>query len=423
MANLEYLHDIVKGLDGGKTLPPQAWLDRPLLPAQRAFLALPNKYKLFGGGIGSGKSYLGSLVALSNMRPGRDGLVVAPTYRMLSTVGQALILQHLNDNDCSYSFLKSEERLSYNGATTYFRSAERADLIRGLSVGWCWLDEGAMCGEALWRIILGRLRQLDPEAWITSTPQGFNWLYDYFVEAANPEYGHIQSATRENTYLPPEYLQSLEANYSSSFHDQELLGAFTSESGLVYPEFDRSIHVVEPFPIPVSWKKTAALDFGFYHPFATLWAAWDGDGAVYVYREYREAQKLLREHAAVLRSGDRVAYFISDHDSQDRRELYELGISTRSAHKDVVPGIQSVKARLKIQDNGEPRLYVFKSCPKLIREMGSYSWHQSQSLVSDSEKVKKLDDDLSDCLRYLSYFEDRANRRASFPPLAAIMGL
>jgi phage terminase large subunit len=295
-------------------------------------------------------------------------------------------------------------------------------LFRGLSVAWAWVDEGGLCSEELWKVVLGRLRQSDPQAWITTTPQGFNWLFDFFVEAENPEYGYVRSATAENNYLPPEYLQSLEANYSGSFHDQELLGAFTAPSGLVYPEFDRRVHMVDPFPIPGSWKKVGGIDFGYYHPLGCLWAAFDGDGTMFIYREYREAQRLLKDHAAVLRSEPGVTYYISDHDSQDRSELHALGIGTRAAAKDVVQGLQSVQGRLKVQGNGKPRLYVFKSCPKLAREFSMYSWHQSQSVISDAEKVMKIGDDLLDCLRYISYYEDRLNRRASFPPLAAMLG-
>lgn len=408
MANLEYLHDILKGLDGGKTLPPEAWLRRPLLPAQRDFVSLPNRFKLFLGGIGSGKSHVGALMALSRMRPGERGLVICPSYRLMSSVSQALLLDFLNAEDCSYTFKKSEESLLFNNCLTFFRSAERVDLLRGLSASWLWCDE--MVSEELWKVAMGRLRYGEnQQAWLTTTPAGFNWVYDLWT-SDNPEYGMVQSSSRQNTYLPEDYLKSLEMNYSGSFADQELEGKFTSPSGLVYSEFSRAVHYVDPFPIPRSWRRVAAIDFGYVHSFACLWVAFDEDGRAYAYKEYKQPQRLLREHAEVLRSGDKVEYFLSDHDSQDRRELHALGINTHAAKKDVVPGIQSVKARLQVQGDGRPRLYVFKSCPKLAKEFGTYSWYETNSQVTADEKVVKIEDDLCDCLRYLSYYEERRSR-------------
>lgn len=403
--NIEFLRDITHNLAAERTVPPESWLQGPLLPSQRRFLELPTKYRAFIGGIGSGKSHVGCLLALSRMQPGQNGLVVAATYRSLGAVCEALILEHLNDKDCSYTFRKAEETLTYAGATTFFRSAERPDLLRGLSCNWAWLDEASQMSEDLWRIVLGRLRQGDPAAWITTTPKSFNWVFDKFVEDTTGEYSYTQAITAENSFLPKEYVASLERNYSGAFHDQELLGQFTAPSGLVYPGFRREVHVIEPFPIPDSWTRIAAIDFGYQHPFAAVWIAFDEDKRAYVYREYRQAQRLLRDHAEVLKS-EKVAYIVADHDAQDRQELHALRVPTIPAKKEVVAGIQAVQSRLEVQGDGRPRLYVFKNCPLVQREFGTYSWFESNSVVSANEQVRKVEDDLMDALRYGLYFED-----------------
>ena len=53
-----------------------------------------------------------------------------------------------------------------------------------------------------------------------------------------------------------------------------------------FPDFDRSIHVIEPFKIPGAWKTFRAADWGFASPFCILWMAVDFDDNVYVFREW-----------------------------------------------------------------------------------------------------------------------------------------
>ena len=55
-------------------------------------------------------------------------------------------------------------------------------------------------------------------------------------------------------------------------------------------------------------------------------------------------------------------------------------------------GIQRVKEYLKT--NGKrPKLYVFKNCPNLIRELKTYRW-------GDGDRPEKKDDHALDELRY-----------------------
>lgn len=62
--------------------------------------------------------------------------------------------------------------------------------------------------------------------------------------------------------------------------------AFSAGSDTAFPEFSRSIHVVDPFPIPKHWYRWMSVDNGYNDPFCWLWYAVDEDGTVYVYREY-----------------------------------------------------------------------------------------------------------------------------------------
>ena len=78
--------------------------------------------------------------------------------------------------------------------------------------------------------------------------------------------------------------------------------------------------------------------------------------------------------------------------------FYDLGISVNTkVNKDLFSGIQRVKSYLKNAE-GQPRLFIFKNCPNMIREIKGYFW-------SDNDVPVKKDDHSLDELRY--YIQNR----------------
>ena len=73
--------------------------------------------------------------------------------------------------------------------------------------------------------------------------------------------------------------------------------------------------------------------------------------------------------------------------------FYDFGISVDPrVNKDMFSGIQRVKSYLK-DANGNTKLYIFKTCTNLIRELKAYHWGNSDLPV-------KTDDHALDELRY-----------------------
>ncbi len=181
--------------------------------------------------------------------PGCTGLIGAPTFPMLrdSTLEKVfeiypeVLIEHYNKQDM--------DLLLANGSKVHLRSLDNPDTIRGVSLLWFHLDEGAQMKSEAWPICLGRLRQKNPDpngiewpqqGWVTSTPRGYNWLYRKFALAPNdPEerarwehdYRLFHCTTAENEFNPPGYLESLLAAYPDDFALQEIEGKFTVVGG------------------------------------------------------------------------------------------------------------------------------------------------------------------------------------------------
>ena len=92
---------------------------------------------------------------------------------------------------------------------------------------------------------------------------------------------------------------------------------------------------------------------------------------------------------------------VADHDKQERMELWNAGVTTTPANKDVDSGIQKVAERLVVQADGRPRLFIMRNCTSLINEFGKYQWRSRREGSPAKEEPLKVDDHAMDALRYM----------------------
>lgn len=151
------------------------------------------------------------------------------------------------------------------------------------------------------------------------------------------------------------------------------LGLWVAAEGTVY-DFDRALHLIDPFPIPADWMRVRAIDFGYTNPFVCQWWALDNDGRMYLYREIYMTHRTVKVHAQQIKDlerwylpdggedpeRERIAFTLADHDAEDRATLAENGINTVAASKALSPGIQKIEERLKKAGDGKPLLYVMR---------------------------------------------------------------
>ncbi len=181
---------------------------------------------------------------------------------------------------------------------------------------------------------------------------------------------------------------------------------------MVYPEFDPEIHVIEPFNIPKEWYDNISIDPGLNNPLSAHWYAVDYDGNVYVIAEHYEAERDIVHHAKIIKEisnrllwkigfGGRIEAIIDSAANQKTlaglksvSELFfENGILVNSKiNKDLYTGINRVKSYFK-DANGVAKLFIFKNCINLIREIKGYFWGKNDAPT-------KKDDHALDELRY-----------------------
>lgn len=241
----------------------------------------------------------------------------------------------------------------------------------------------------------------------TMTPlKGITWVHDVFLENPQIGYGQYGISGLDNPFVSSVKLRKAIAHMSEASQRSRLFGEFTNQSGLVYQEFDRNIHVVEPFEIPEHWARDRSIDFGVRNPFCCLFFAHDEhDDVIHVYDEYYVTEKTSLENGRSLNNRQRYKkeeyrWTVADPESRDGRMtlMRECGIDTKPApkHLGVVETINWVKERLALDGAGKPHLVIHSNCKHLIREFRLYKWAKSEK----GDRVVKANDHALDALRY-----------------------
>ena len=228
--------------------------------------------------------------------------------------------------------------------------------------------------------------------WITTTPKGRNWLYE-----CRSEMTIFQAATRDNPYLSPEFVGSLEASYTGPFARQELYGEFVAFEGLVYEEFDRAVHVAA-WEGP--WMRVlAGMDEGYANPSVILVMGLDAQGRAHALDEFYQRRVLQMDvvaEAGRLRERHGIEMFYVDPSAAGLiAEMRAAGLSVMPANHDVREGIKAVKARLAKRADGRPGLTFSPSCANTISEFEGYQWKEGK------DEPVKMGDHALDSLRYI----------------------
>lgn len=260
-------------------------------PIQRNFVLGEEVFSAYIGGVGAGKTFgnlLRNLLILGQPRPegameAPRGLIGAESYPVLDDI---IIpqwekiqnqIKHLAPNSPmrEVEYIRSKKRaMLKNGARLDFRSLDRPNALRGRELTTFGIDEGRNVPKLAWDRLFDRLRQplYRRAGFVTSTPNGYDWMYDLFHEDSTergwdpytdkPFVWYNASTEANKKHLDEAYMASLRANLSGAMLDQEYYGLFVGTTeGSVYSEWDRNKYLV-PLWYDASLPLYSLWDFG-----------------------------------------------------------------------------------------------------------------------------------------------------------------
>lgn len=222
-----------------------------VLPHQEEFIFSTHKHTGLIGGYGSGKSYAGVLkTVLKKLQyPGIDVAYYLPTYGLIRDIAFPKFSEILREIGIEFRLNRSDKEIVTPYGRIILRSYDKPESIIGYEVGYSLVDETDILPQQkmtdVFAMITGRNRSVLPNGDVNctdvvGTPEGFKWAYQFFVREAKENRRIINAKTKDNPFLPADYLSTLEGIYTPEQLEAYTNGIFVNlTAGNVYRNYDR----------------------------------------------------------------------------------------------------------------------------------------------------------------------------------------
>lgn len=385
-------------------------MDLSITKKQKQFIDAKEDEVLFGGAAGGGKSY-GQLV---------DALLYALQYK-----GSRQLILRRTFPDLERSLILVSLELFPREIYKYNSSTHRGVFANGslMEFGYCdnerdvyryqgaeydviRFDELTHFTESMYLYLASRLRGTKPyprQIKSSTNPGGVghNWVKERFIDPCPPNTTiHTKEGTRvfipslitDNKYLmqsDPGYIERLK-RLSEKDQKALLYGDWNIFDGQYFTEFDRDLHVVEPFVIPSHWRRYRTLDYGL-DMLACYWIAVDEEGKAFVYKELYKPNLIISEAAKAINAltDEEIYATLAPPDLYNRRQdsgksaadiFAENGVVLTKAQNDRVMGWLDLKEwlhpRKDMFGGKDASLKIFANCVNLIRTLPALQYDE-----------------------------------------------
>ena len=185
-------------------------------------------------------------------------------------------------------------------STIAFKSYEKGrEKWQGETLDWIWFDEEPppdIYSEGLTRTNIG----LSP-VWITFTPLlGMSKVVERFLMEESPTRAVTKMTIQEALHYTEEQRAQIIASYPAHEREARAMGIPMLGSGRVFPVAEEVLRETA-IEIPKHWPRICGIDFGWDHPTAAAWLAWDRDAdCLHLYDVYRVKEATPVIHAAAI---------------------------------------------------------------------------------------------------------------------------
>jgi hypothetical protein len=427
---------------------------KPNAGPQTDYLASSEREVLYGGAAGGGKSYATLADPLRSLNhKDFSGLLVRHTTEEL----RELIQKSQELYPKAIPGIKWSERKSQwvtpRGGRIWMSYLDRdQDVMRyqGQAFNYIAFDELTQWPTPFaWNYMRSRLRSSAPELGLymraTTNPGsiGHQWVKKMFIDPSKPnkpfwatdietgerlEYpkGHtkagqplfkrrfIPASLFDNPYLADsgDY-ETMLLSMPEHQRKQLLEGNWDVNEGAAFPEFNRKIHVVDPYDIPNSWTKFRACDYGYGSWTGVVWFAVSPSEQLVIYREMYVTRVTATDLADMILEAEAddgtIRYGVLDSSLWHKRgdtgpslaeQMIMRGCRWRPSDRSKgsrVSGKNEIHRRLQVDEfTEEPQLVFFSTCTNSIAQL--------PSLPLDKRNPEDVDtnaeDHLYDAIRY-----------------------
>lgn len=207
----------------------------------------------------SGKTFVGclDLIIFAGSHPKTIQGYFSPNYGLIRDIFYPTFTECAEMMGYSVKINTSNKEVTLYKGNIYYgtiicRSMDNPNTIVGFKIARALVDEIDLLdvkkASLAWRKIIARMRLTVKGArndiGVTTTPEGFKFVYDKFGNNPKKNYSMVQASTYENEdYLPPDYIDTLLEDYDNKVALAYIRGQFVNLlSGTVYYNFDRKLN-------------------------------------------------------------------------------------------------------------------------------------------------------------------------------------
>ena len=230
------------------------------------------------------------------------------------------------------------QHVSGGNSSLHFKAYEMGvEKWQGRSVDCIWLDEEPsreLYSQAVTRTLDRKgmvYMTFTPESGMTETVASFMNNLQQGQSLTNATWDDasekVTSLKGGQGHLNEDVMTQILSSYSPHEREMRRYGRPSIGSGLVFPVQEDKL-MIDPVQLEDHWPRIAGIDFGWDHPTAVVWVAWDKDeDELYIYDCYRQSKASPSVHAASIRTRSESVPIAYPHDGNRRDSMGNPGLA------------------------------------------------------------------------------------------------
>mgnify|MGYP003147284378 FL=1 len=312
------------------------------------------------------------------------------------------------------------KHVSGGNSSLFFKAYEMGvEKWQGRSVDCVWLDEEP--GRDIYSQAVTRTLDRRGMVYMTFTPErGMTETVASFINSIKPGQAlinatwddasqSVMSMNGQRGHLHESIMEQILSSYSPHEREMRRYGRPSIGSGLVFPVMEEKL-IVDPVELKDHWPRICGIDFGFDHPTACVWLAWDKDeDVVYLYDCYRQSKASPAVHAAVIKTRPHYIPISWPHDGNRRdsmgnpglaEQYRSLGCNFLPFHFENPPALGQKKGGNSVEEGIMALLQRMEADQfKVFATLGDW-WEEFRMYHRKEGKIVPIRDDLMSATRY-----------------------